>query len=324
MCVLQIYVHLHNHQPCTDTPVTRISEIIRSRDDLLWVDVSDPEPEDERLLAEEFGFHPLAIEDAVRHHQRPKTDMYDDFIFIVFYALHCSDAGTVHPAQVALFVGRNYVVTVHPGHVPELEAVRQRWCSNVNHLSRRRLSLLVHAILDTIVDGYFPVIDAVSERIEDVEARIFERFDPESQREVFGLKKELLEIRRVVAPGRDALNALLRRDSPVFDEEAFVYFQDVYDHVLRIVDAVDVYRDLLSSALDAYLSVTSNRLNQIMKTLTASSIILMSMTLVASVYGMNFEHIPELHWQFGYAWALGLMALIGGSLVVLFRRINWL
>ncbi|GIW03664.1 MAG: magnesium transport protein CorA [Thermomicrobiales bacterium] len=304
--------------------MTRISEIIRSRDDLLWVDVSDPEPEDERLLAEEFGFHPLAIEDAVRHHQRPKTDMYDGFIFIVFYALHCSDAGTVHPAQVALFVGRNYVVTVHPGHVPELEAVRQRWCSNVNHLSRRRLSLLVHAILDTIVDGYFPVIDAVSERIEDVEARIFERFDPESQREVFGLKKELLEIRRVVAPGRDALNVLLRRDSPVFDEEAFVYFQDVYDHVLRIVDAVDVYRDLLSSALDAYLSVTSNRLNQIMKTLTASSIILMSMTLVASVYGMNFEHIPELHWQFGYAWALGLMAIIGGSLVVLFRRINWL
>lgn len=322
--MLQIYVHLHDQQGCTDTPVTEISEIIRSREDLLWVDVSDPGPEDERLLAEEFGFHPLAIEDAVRHHQRPKTDIYDDFIFIVFYALRCSDTGSVNPAQVALFVGRNYVVTVHPGTVPELEEVRQRWCGTLNHQGRRRLSLLVHAMLDTIVDGYFPVIDTISERIEDVEARIFERFDPGSQREVFALKKELLEIRRLVAPGRDALNALLRRDSPVFDEEAFVYFQDVYDHVLRIVDAVDVYRDLLSSALDAYLSVTSNRLNQIMKTLTASSIILMSMTLVASVYGMNFEHMPELHWQLGYAWALGLMAIIGGSLVVLFRRINWL
>jgi magnesium transporter len=322
--VLRVYVHTHHNQLRNDIPVSQISEIIKRRDGLLWVDVSDPAPEDERLLAEEFGFHPLAIEDAIRHHQRPKTDIYDDFIFIVFYALRCDDAGEVSPAQVALFVGRNYLVTVHPGSLPELEEVRQRWCSNGNHQKRDRIGLLVHAILDTIVDGYFPIVDTISDRIEDVEARIFEQFDPSAQREVFGLKKELLEIRRVVAPGRDALNVLLRRDSPAFDEETFVYLQDVYDHVLRIVDAVDVYRDLLSSALDAYLSVTSNRLNQIMKTLTASSIILMSMTLVASVYGMNFDHMPELRWQLGYAWALGLMVLIGGSLVVLFRRINWL
>src|SRR6185436_4563174 len=118
----------------------------------------------------------------------------------------------------------------------------------------------------------------------------------ETQKSIFRLKKELLAIRRVVAPERDVLNVLVRRESPVFDEATIVYFQDIYDHLLRVTDAVDTYRDLMSSALDSYLSVTSNRLNQVMKTLTASSIILMSMTLVASIYGMNFDNIPELHW----------------------------
>ena len=127
-----------------------------------------------------------------------------------------------------------------------------------------------------------------------------------------------------MAPERDVMNVLVRRESPIFDDVQIVYFQDVYDHILRVTDAVDTYRDLLSSALDASLSVTSNRLNQVMKTLTASSIILMSMTLVASVYGMNFDHMPELHWLFGYPWALGLMTAIGVSVYALFRRIDWL
>src|SRR5262249_397670 len=146
-------------------------------------------------------------------------------------------------------------------------------------------------------DGYFPCIDNLSDRIEDLEASIFERFDTKTQQAIFKVKKNLLAIRRVVAPERDVLNVLVRRESPVFDEATIIYFQDIYDHLLRVTDAVDTYRDLMSSALDSYLSVTSNRLNQVMKTLTASSIILMSMTLVASIYGMNFDNIPELHWR---------------------------
>ena len=134
----------------------------------------------------------------------------------------------------------------------------------------------------------------------------------------------MLAVRRVLGPERDVMNVLVRRDSPVFGAETIVYFQDVYDHILRVTDAVDSYRDLLSSALDVHLSMTSNRLNQVMKTLTGSSIILMSMTLVASVYGMNFDVMPELDWQLGYAWALGLMTVVGGTLFAVFRRIDWL
>jgi magnesium transporter len=138
------------------------------------------------------------------------------------------------------------------------------------------------------------------------------------------VKKSLLAIRRVVAPERDVLNVLVRRESPVFDGATIVYFQDIYDHLLRVLDAVDTYRDLMSSALDSYLSVTSNRLNQVMKTLPASSIVLMSMTLVASIYGMNFDNIPESHWRLGYYGALALMVLIGAGLGWVFRRIDWL
>src|SRR5262249_38742880 len=151
-----------------------------------------------------------------------------------------------------------------------------------------------------------------------------QRFDTETQKSIFGLKKELLAIRRVVAPERDVLNVLVRRENPIFDEATIVYFQVIYDNILRVTDAVVPLRGLMASALDSYLSVTSNRLNQVMKTLTASSIILMSMTLVASVYGMNFDHMPELHWQLGYAWALGLMLAIGTMLLLAFKRIDWL
>jgi len=321
--VISVTLQTDDAQVRQDVPLADISDIVARKSDVLWVDVGNPTPEDARVLAEEFAFHPLAIEDAIRYQQRPKVDLYDDFVFIVFYALRMDD-DEVATTQVSLFVGQNYVVTVHTGSVPELDSTRDRWCANAVRLGNRGVGLLVHAILDAIVDGYFPVIDALSDRVEDLEEQIFERGGQEAQRELFRLKKELLEIRRVIAPERDAVNVLLRRDSPVFDDETTAYLQDVYDHILRTVDAVDIYRDLISSALDAYLSVTSNRLNQVMKTLTASSIILMSVTLVASIYGMNFDVIPELHWRLGYAWALGLMIIIGGALFALFRRIDWL
>jgi magnesium transporter len=322
--VITVNVHTNGNVLTSDLPLSSISDILNRGDDLLWLDVVDPTAEDVRLLSEEFGFHPLAIEDVTRRRQRPKIDLYEGTAFVVFYAMESSPEREIALIELNVFVGRNFVVTIHEGPLSLLEEVRDRWRETTSEIGHRTIGLLVYSILDAIVDGYFPCIDDLSDRIEDLEADIFERFDASSQREIFRLKKELLAIRRVVAPERDVLNVLLRRESPHFDAATLVYFQDVYDHILRVTDAVDTYRDLLSSALDAYLSVTSNRLNQVMKTLTASSIILMSMTLVASVYGMNFDHMPELHWQLGYVWALGLMAGIGLSLLHLFRRIDWL
>ena len=304
-------------------PLAEISEVLGDDCKLLWVDGASPSPEDLRQIGEEFGFHPLALEDAARRHQRPKLDQYDGFIFIVFYGLTIAD-GRPRTHELNLFVGHNYLVTVHDGSVAAISETAERWRRNVAQSGNRGIGLLVHSLLDALVDGYFPVVDDLAERIEDLEAAIFERRDPGAQEAIFQFKKDLLAIRRLMAPERDVMNVLVRRESPVFDDEHIVYFQDVYDHILRVTDALDTYRDLLSSALDASLSATSNRLNQVMKTLTASSIILMSMTLVASVYGMNFDHMPELHWLLGYPWALGLMTAIGVSVFAIFRRIDWL
>ena len=293
-----------------DQSLDRISDTLAAGCDLLWVDVVAPTADELRLIGEEFAFHPLALEDAARPHQRPKLDPYDGFFFLVFYAL-CTKDGRPRPSEINLFVGKSYLVTVHHDAIPELEETARRWRQNVAQVGDRGVGLLVYSLLDAVVDGYFPVVDDLSDRIDDLESAIFDHSDPNAQETIFALKKDLLAVRRVLAPERDVMNLLVRRESPIFGEPNLVYFQDVYDHILRVTDAVDTYRDLLSSALDASLSITSNRLNRNMKTLTASSIILMSMTLIAGIYGMNFVHMPELGWLFGYPWALGLMAVSG-------------
>jgi magnesium transporter len=281
--VIAVNVHANGKILRNDLPLAQVSEVLKQKDHLLWLDVVDPTPEDIGLLAEEFSLHPLAVEDIGKRHQRPKIDFYDGAVFIVFYGMESTAELPLSLLEIDLFVGTNYVITIHDGKLPFLDDTRDRWCRNVEEIGDRGAGLLVYSILDSIVDGYFPCVDELSDKIEDLEESIFQRFDTKTQQTIFRLKKELLSIRRVIAPERDVLNVLVRRESPVFDEATIVYFQDIYDHILRVTDAVDTYRDLMSSALDSYLSVTSNRLNQVMKTLTASSIILMSMTLVASV-----------------------------------------
>ena len=290
----------------------------------LWLDLTAPRGDDLRLLAEEFEFHPLAIEDATRPNQRPKVDSYGSYYFVVFY---CIDSKEQEPqictTPLYLFIGQNYLVTVHPEPIAEIQETLRRWREPNSPLGQD-VGALIYALLDAIVDDYFPVMDDIAERVEDLEERIFEEFDEGALQQIFELKKDLLNMRRVVAPERDVLNVMLRRDIPVFGRDDVTYLQDVYDHIVRIIDGLDTYRDLLGSALDSFLSVQSNRLNQTLKVLTVASIILMSVTLVAGIYGMNFEYMPELHWRYGYLWALGLMLAIAAGLIAWFRRVRLL
>jgi len=324
--MINVLLHQHHDGRQIAAPITveEISDCLADEEQLLWVDVTDPSPHDLARLGEEFGFHPLALEDVARPHQRPKLDHYEGFLFIVFYALEL-DHGRPISREIDFFVGPNYVVSAHHGRLAVLRETADRWNANVQRGQAQTVGFLVYSLLDTIVDGYFPVIDAIAERIDDLEDAIFARQDQDTQATIFGLKKDLLGVRRIVAPGRDVLNTLVRRDAPVFGDEAVVvYFQDVYDHVLRVTDAIDTYRDILSSALDANLSMVSHRLNEVVKRLTSFSIILMSSTLIAGIYGMNFDYMPELHWLLGYPFAVGLMVLVGGSLALMFKRIDWL
>ncbi|HNP86734.1 MAG TPA: magnesium/cobalt transporter CorA [Kouleothrix sp.] len=308
----------------TQIDAADISELLTRPGTFVWLDLHDPQPDDLQLLRDEFGFHPLSIEDAARHHERPKLEAFDTYYFMVFYALHyMRDEQKLLSQALGLFIGANYLVSVHPGPIATIDETIARWQNHTAEFGNDSGALL-YALLDAIVDDYFPVIDELAERVEDIEQQIFEHFREEALQEVFSLKRDLLAVRRVVAPERDVLNVLIRREVPIFERNTILYLQDVYDHIVRITDSIDTYRDLLSSALDAFLSLQSNQLNQVVKVLTIASIILMCNALVAGIYGMNFEFMPELHWRLGYPWALALMVGISLGLLWFFRRRRWL
>jgi len=301
-----------------------ISELIKQKETFVWLDLQSPQDDDIQLLRDEFQFHPLSIEDATRHHERPKLESFERYYFMVFYALSYDHAAERLVSQpLGLFIGANYLVSVHYGAAATIDETLKRWQSNTAEFGSDGGALL-YALLDAIVDDYFPVIDALAERVEQIEEQIFARFSEDALQQVFALKRDLLGVRRVVAPERDVLNVLIRREVPIFERSTILYLQDVYDHIVRITDSIDTYRDLLSSALDAFLSLQSNQLNQIVKVLTIASIVLMCDALIAGIYGMNFEFMPELHWRYGYPFALGLMVVISVGLVLFLRRRRWL
>lgn len=295
-----------------------ISELIEAKDQIVWIDIQDPDDADIELLRTEFGFHELALEDVDREHQRPKIERYDGYYFLVFYALRRQKC-----QELDLFIGERYLVTIHHGETPEVETTVERWRQNADRLGHA-VAVPIYSLLDAIVDSYFPVVDEIAEEVEDVESAMFRPGAQSHQAEIFRLKRELLNLRRILAPEREVLNTLIRRDEPVLGEETLPYFQDVYDHVMRVLDTVDLNRDQLSGLLDAHLSVVSNRLNTVMKRMTALATILMSVNLVASNYGMNFKLMPEEEWAYGYPFALTLMVAIGLILTYIFRRIDWL
>ena len=301
-----------------------ISEILPQKEQFVWLDLQAPQEADIALLRDEFKFHALAIEDATRHHERPKVDSYDGYYFLVFYAISYDERrNRLSSEAINLFVGSNYLVSVHHDEISAIDETIKRWQKDAEQFGHDAGALL-YALLDTITDEYFPVIDRLADRVEGIEEQIFERFSEDALQDVFSLKRDLLSIRRIVAPERDVLNILIRREVPIFERNSILYLQDVYDHIVRITDSIDTYRDLLSSALDAFLSVQSNRLNQIVKVLTITSIVLMTDALIAGIYGMNFEFMPELHWQYGYPFALGLMLVLSVGLVTFFRWRKWL
>ena len=301
-----------------------ISDFCREPHKVVWVDVNDPTSDDFLRLAEEFGFHPLSIEDCQHPHQRPKVEEFNGYYYVVLY-----EAQLVGPddelelRELNIFLGANYLVTVHSRPMRAIETARRLW-PEWSDRAEHGAGLLAYLLIDAIVDDYMPLLDILSERMDDVEDRIFGEFNPESMHEIFRIKKQLLHLRRSIAPLRDVFNTMLRREQPIFARETHVYFQDVFDHIIRVADTIDTLRDLLGSAMDAYLSVAGNRMNIVMKRLTSISAILMSVTLIAGIYGMNFEVMPELKWKYGYVFALLSMVAVGVAIYSYFKRLKWL
>jgi magnesium transporter len=300
-----------------------ISDLHQNESNIIWVDVADPTSEDFDELAREFGFHPLSIEDCRSEHQRPKVEEYHGYYFIVLYEAELTEDGQLKLRELNIFLGKNYLVTVHSQPIRAIAATENLW-RNWTDLAERGTGLLMYLLIDPIVDEYMPLLDNLSDKIDDLEDYIFTDSNPEALEEIFRIKKQLLFLRKSITPLRDVFNTLLRREQPIFSRETTVYFQDVFDHLIRVTDTIDTLRDMLGSIMDAYLSIASNRMNAVMKQLTSISAILMSVTLIAGIYGMNFEIMPELKWHYGYVWALGSMLVVGLGVYLYFRKIKWL
>ena len=322
--MLSLYVSEKERGFTRHEDLSKISQLIADPSNVIWLDALDPDREEMDLLASEFGFHPLAIDDYFTPHHRPKVDEYPGYFFVVTHFLsYLPDSAEVSPLELDLFVGRNYVVTLHKEPLSVLDRVADAWRRNPRLLADGA-GMLLYDILDGLVDSYFPVLDQVEGRLDEIEDEIFARGAPTSAERIFRLKRALLVLRRMASPLREVFNTLTRRDQPLLSEHAITYLRDIYDHTLRIVDTIDTYRDILTGALDAYLTVISNQLNTVMKTLTVAATVLISVQVITGIYGMNFRYMPELYWRYGYLAALGVMAAIALVLLYYFKRIKWL
>ena len=310
----------------TFTPVHNPDEISQLRANpqhTLWVDVSQPTPQDLDCLREEFDFHRLAIEDCLNAHQRPKIEDYHGYYFIVLYEAELTERKELNLRELSLFLGSNYVVTVHHRPIRALTDSERLWRNWVD-LAEQGSGLLAYLIIDAVVDEFFPILDTMSDQMDEMEDLLFNERESETIEDIFRIKKHLLQLRRSVTPLRDVFNILLRREQALFTREVSYYFHDIYDHLIRVADMIDNLRDLLGSTMDVYLSLQSNRMNMVMKRLTALSTILMSAALISGIYGMNFQNMPELAWKYGYYAALGAIVVIVLALIVFFRWIKWL
>ena len=284
-------------------------------DGFFYADLHAPDEHELETLRREFHFHPLAIEDVRSRHQRPKIDVYTNHYFLVFYRIGAGGAdGEWLLQELDFFIGPNFLVVTHDSEVPLLDAVFERFCREEG---KKDVSTLLYDLLDAIVDDYFLYLDDLGERSQSIDEEIFERFDQGNLQQILDLKRDLAVLRRVVAPARDAINVLLRRDPPILDTAHIFYFQDVYDHLIRITDSIDTYRELATGSLDAFLSVQNNRLSDVVRKLTVISIIFLPITAATGFFGMNFqifEPQPRNHFLFLTSLAL----IVGVPLVMLF------
>jgi magnesium transporter len=308
-----------------DVEIADISEVLKQPEVFIWLGLYEPGPELLERVQKEFGLHELAVEDALLAHQRPKLERYGDCLFMALRTAQmdverkCAAFGETH-----LFVGARYVVSVRHGASLSYAPVRTRCEANPALLSLGP-GFVLYAIMDFIVDQYFPVVDALASELEQLEDAIFgERFNREATEAIYHLKRSLLEFKRAVSPLVDICNRLVRFDLEVMPEEVRPYVRDVYDHSVRINESVDTLRELLTSALEANLSLIAAAQNESTKKLAAWAAIIAVPTMIAGVYGMNFRHMPELDWTFGYPFAMLLMGAVCGGLYLQFKRSGWL
>ena len=313
----------HAGRRVADVPVEEAGAWAARDDHFVWVGLLEPDEALLRRVQRQFDLHELAIEDALHAHQRPKIEVYGDAVFLVLRTVRLTD-GRIHFGETHVFAGSNYVVTVRHGASATYSPVRAR-CESSPELLHHGVDFVLYAVMDYVVDCYFPVLDTLEADVAKLEQRLLHR--PPTQAEVERIaqvRRDLERVRRAASPLMEVCSRLERFPLPMIDEEMHPYFRDVYDHVIRVNEAVVSLRELLSFAFEASMMLASARQNDVTRKLAAWAAILAVPTAMAGIYGMNFEHMPELKWTYGY---YGVLAVIVGACVFLywrFKRTGWL
>ncbi len=292
--------------------------------DFVWVGLHQPSHDELGKVAAAFGLHHLAVEDAVKAHQRPKLERYDNHLFLIVKTLwYVDEEDAVETGEVSLFVGEDFVVTVRHGQGGALQSARA-YLEEREQVLTHGPSAVVYAVCDSAVDAYAEVVDALEEDVDEVEASVFSTARTNDSARIYTLKREIAEVRRAVLPLREPMRRFASGLVPGMDEAASPFFRDVSDHLTRAAELVDNLDSLLSSAFEAHLAGISVQQNNDMRKISAGVGLVAAPTLIAGVYGMNFDHMPELHWIWGYPFALALMVLTSVGLWVFFKKSGWL
>jgi magnesium transporter len=309
-----------------DVAIDEIGEALKHEDRFIWIGLHEPDAHLLQQVQQAFGLHDLAVEDAHRAHQRPKLERYDDSLFVVLRTAQMNrEQQRIEFGETHLFVGAQYVVSIRHGASLSYAEVRVR-CEATPQLLCQGPGFVLYALMDFVVDHYFPIVDALEDDLEALEEEIFAEapLSRQTTRRIYELKRDLLEVKRAVSPLIDICNRLMRFDIALVPEDTRPYFRDVYDHVIRINEVIDNLRELLTSALEANLSLISVAQNDAMKRLAGWAAIIAVPTMIAGIYGMNFDFMPELKWQYGYPVSMVLMVGACAFLYYRFKRSGWL
>jgi magnesium transporter len=325
MTIVDCAVYEDGKRRAGEVPLEKAYDACRTDNSAwVWIGLFEPTMEEFESVRREFELHPLAVEDAVKAHQRPKLESYGDTLFVVLKtARYHDEEEVVEFGEILLFLGDGFIVSVRHGQPADLHGVREQ-VEKDRDLLRCGPSAVLHAIVDRVVDGYEPVLAGLEDDIEEVEDQVFAPGRSNPAERIYKLRREVSELHRATAPLVDPLQFLASGDQAHVAEGMLEYFRDVYDHIVRANESVEGFRDNLAGILNANLTQVSVRQNEDMRRISAWAAILVAPTIVTGIYGMNFDHIPELHWRIGYPLAIGAILLLCLSLYAYFKRLGWL
>ncbi|HMK59548.1 MAG TPA: magnesium/cobalt transporter CorA [Dissulfurispiraceae bacterium] len=299
----------------------------KDTDSVTWINIEGlHQPDVFEKLGQCYGLHPLVLEDIMATDQRPKMEDFGDYVFIVLKMItYDGRNGSPDIEQVSLVLGKNFVLSFQEGKDGDVfDPIRQRLRTAKGRIRKLGADYLVYALMDSIVDNYFAVLEKLGEQIEVIEDRLVADPAPETLRVIHALKRDMIFLRKSVWPLREVIGGLERGESALVTESTGLYLRDVYDHTIQVIDTIETFRDMLSGMLDIYLSSVSNRLNAVMKVLTVISTIFFPLSFIVGLYGMNFKYMPELEWRWGYPTVLAVMLIIAACMLFLFKRKKWL